>query len=118
MDLSTQTQTPAPRPACTPQVRHLEIGGWRRWSPGVLLAHPKLPFYRFPQLSLLGTISGSGPRGRHPQRPGSHQHCVSKETGMGLQPGCVMCVTCLASLGLCFLSGCGFHNPLSKDFVR
>lgn len=34
MGLSTQTQTPAPRPACTPQVRYLEIGTWRRWSLG------------------------------------------------------------------------------------
>lgn len=62
-----------------PRDRQLE-----EMDPGVLLAHPKLLFYRFPQLSLLGTICGSGPRGRHPQRPGSHQHCVSKEDWHGL----------------------------------
>lgn len=32
MGLSTRTQTPAPGPACTPQVRCLEVGSWRRWS--------------------------------------------------------------------------------------
>lgn len=35
MGLSTQIRTPAPRPACTPQVRSLEIGSWRRrWALG------------------------------------------------------------------------------------
>lgn len=32
---------------------------------------------RFPQLPLFGATRGPGPRCRHPQRPGSHQRCVS-----------------------------------------
>lgn len=31
MGLSTQTRTPAPGPAYTPQVRYVEVGSWRRW---------------------------------------------------------------------------------------
>lgn len=38
----------------------------------------KLPSCRLPQLPLLRTVCGPGPRGRHPQCPGSHQHRVSK----------------------------------------
>lgn len=39
--------------------------------------------HRLPQLPLLGTVYGPGPRGRHRQRPGFHQHCVSKGAGLG-----------------------------------
>lgn len=80
-----------------------------RWS-GLDGSDSELLCCRLPQLPLLRTGRGPGPRGRHPQRPGAHQHCVSKrarlrdQTGLDLHLGCVTSNESLASLGLC-LSG-------------
>lgn len=98
------TQTSMHTSGALPQDRQLEM------DPGVLLAHPKLLFYRFPQLSILGTICGSGPRGRHPQCPGSHQHCVSKGDWHGLAPWLCDVDHVLGLSGSLLLLGCGF-NP-------
>lgn len=64
-------------------------------------------FSRLPQLALLGTVRGPGPWGRHPQRPCSHQRCVSKgpglwgHPGLDLHSGYVTSGRCLGSLDLC-----------------
>lgn len=87
---------------------------------GMSLSDSELLPRRLPQLPLLRTIRGPGPRGRHPQRPVSHQHCVSKgaglggQTGLDLHPGCVSLGKCLASLGLCLRESTG-SPPHSKD---
>lgn len=122
---STRTPTPAPGLACTPQVGSVrpgvggageELGVWV----GMSLSDSELLPRRFPQLPLRRTVRGPGPRGRHPQRPVSHQHCVSKgaglggQTGLDLHPGCVSLGKCLASLGLCLRESTG-SSPHSKD---
>lgn len=96
---STQTLTLVPGLACTPQVCLSGLGracrGAGPGSGGLDESDSKLLCCRLPQLPLLGTVHGPGPRGRHPQRPGAHQHCVSKEAGpwghidLELHLGCV-----------------------------
>lgn len=79
------------------------------------LPDSELLSHRLPQLPLLRTICGPGSRDRHPQCPGAHQRCVSKEAGLWDQTGLdlrLVCVT-MASLGLS-LSG-SVCSPHSKD---
>lgn len=82
----TRTLTPVPGLACTPRVGSVRPGGGpgRSWGPVEMSpSNSELLPHRLPQLPLLRTVCGPGPRGGHPQRPGSHQHCVSKGAGLG-----------------------------------
>lgn len=107
MGPSTQTLTLAPGLACTPQVRPSGLGraggGAGPSSGGLDESLTELLSHRLPQLPLLRTIRGPGPRDRHPQRPGAHQRCVSKEamlwgqTGLDLHLSCVTLGKCLTS---------------------
>lgn len=95
MGLSTQTQTLAPGLACTPQVCPSGMGragrGVGLW--GGLVSLTRSCSHRLPQLPLLRTIRGPGPRDRHPHCPGAHQCCVSRRPGFGLgQPGSASCL--------------------------
>lgn len=118
----TRTLTPVPGLACTPRVGSVRPGGGpgRSWGPVEMSpSNSELLPHRLPQLPLLRTVCGPGPRGGHPQRPGSHQHCVSKgaglgggQTGLDLHPGCATLGQCLASLGFCLRGSVGL--PHSK----